>query len=192
MMIAFEAEAEWTMRAYPFAAALLAALGAAGPVAASTPPALASEGAAPYQPFAFLVGEWVSEQGNSTIRQTIRWGPNQAYLTYSTWLQQAGGPERLHFDGIMAWNAKSKALDFLFAVEPGSGILERGSVRAEPDGTIVRDVELIAPTGEASTFRQTIRATGSNTAISSLMASRNGSWEPTFPGSERIEMKRRD
>lgn len=178
------------MRAIRFAVTLLAAASAA-PVAASTPTS-AAEAAGPYQPFAFLVGEWVSDEGGSTIRQAIRWGPERAYLTYSTWLQQAGGPEQLHFDGIMAWNAKTRALDFLFAVEPGSGILERGSVRAGADGTIVREVELIAPSGVASTFRQTIKPTGPDTAVSSLMALRNGSWEPTFPGSERIEMKRRD
>ena len=178
------------MRTIRFAMTLLAAASAV-PVAASSLPPVA-EATGPYQPFAFLVGEWVSDQGGSTIRQTIRWGPERAYLTYSTWLQQAGGLEQLHFDGIMAWNAKTRALDFLFAVEPGSGILERGSVRAEADGTIVREVELIAPSGAASTFRQTIRPTGSGTAVSSLMALRNGRWEPTFPGSERIEMKRRD
>jgi hypothetical protein len=92
----------------------------------------------------------------------------------------------------MAWNAKTRALDYLFAVEPGSGILERGSVRAEVDGTIVRDVEMIGPTGAASTFRQTIRRTGAGSAVTSMMALRNGRWEATFPGSERIEMKRRD
>ena len=180
------------MRTCHVAVAMLAVLGGAAPIAASSPAPSASEAAGPYQPYAFLVGEWLSDQGGSTIRQTIRWGPKRSYLTYSTWLQQPGGSEQLHFDGIMAWNAKTRALDFLFAVEPGSGILERGSVRAEADGSIVRDVELIAPSGAASTFRQTIRPTGPNTAVSSLMALRNGSWEPTFPGSDRIEMSRRD
>jgi hypothetical protein len=147
----------------------------------------------PYRPFEFLVGEWVSQEGSSTLRQKIGWGPERAFMTYSTTMQQPGKPERLHFGGIMAWNGKTKKLDFLFGVEPGSWILERGSVHAQADGTIVRDVELIAPTGATSIFRQTIRRVDDNTAITSLMALRDdGKWEPNFPGSERIEMKRRD
>lgn len=146
----------------------------------------------PYRPFEFLVGDWVSQEGSSTLRQSIGWGPQRAFMTYSTYMQQPGKPERLHFGGIMAWNGHTKKLDFLFGVEPGSWILERGTVHAEADGTIVRDVEMIAPTGATSVFRQTIRREGPDRAITSLMALRDGKWEPNFPGSERIEMKRRD
>lgn len=185
------------MRYLALAAALAAlvapALAQHGQAPSEAPPAVSLARANdPYRPFEFLVGEWASQEGSSTLRQSIGWGPQRAFMTYSTYMQQPGKPERLHFGGIMVWNGKTKKLDFLFAVEPGSWTLERGSVHAEADGAIVREVELIAPTGASSIFRQTIRRIDANSAITSLMALRDGNWEPNFPGSERIEMKRRD
>jgi hypothetical protein len=183
------------MRDYLFAAACASAL---------VPPAAAQHGGSPppqpvveprqtsdpYRPFEFLVGDWVSQQGSSTLRQSIRWGAQRAYMIYSTYMQQPGSAERLHFEGMMVWNGKSRKLDFLFAVEPGSWILERGTLHAETDGTIVRDTDLISPTGVVSVFRQTFSRIDADHATTSLMAQRNGQWEPTFPGSERIEMRR--
>jgi hypothetical protein len=184
------------MRSYLFAAACMIAL--AGPAfgqhgaAPAHSESVASKTARdPYQPYAFLVGEWRSNAGPSTLRQKIGWGPHRAYMTYSTYMQQAGGEERLHFDGIMVWNGASKSLDYLFAVEPGSGIQEKGSVRAEADGSIVREVEFTGPDGKTAQFRQTFRKIDADRAITSLMALRNGKWEPNFPGSDRIEMVRR-
>ena len=180
------------MRTHFIAAALLAVTAGAAMAQQSGGAGSATGPGDAYRPYEFLVGEWVSEQGSSTIRQSIRWGPKRAYMIYSTSLQNSGSPEHLHFEGIMAWNAKTRALDYLFAVEPGSGTLERGSVRAEADGSFVRDVEMIRPNGALSLFRQTIRPASANGAVTSMMAFRNGNWEPTFPGSDRIEMRRRD
>ncbi len=184
------------MRALLIAAIGLIAL--AGPAAAQhggssapQPVMPLTEANNPYRPFEFLVGDWVSQEGSSTLRQSVRWGPQRAYMIYSTYMQQPGSAERLHFEGMMVWNGKTKKLDFLFAVEPGSWILERGTIHAEADGTIIRDTDLIAPTGAVSVFRQTISRVDADNAITSLMTLRDGKWAPNFPGSDQIEMRRR-
>lgn len=158
--------------------------------AAVTPTVSLSEANDPYRPYAFLVGDWISQEGSSTLRQSIRWGPQRSYMLYSTYMKQPGGAERLHFEGMMAWNGKSGKLDFLFVVEPGSWAQERGSLHAELDGSIVREVELTAANGVVTQFRQTIRRVDANTAITSLMTRKEDGWEPNFPGSDRIEMRR--
>ena len=145
----------------------------------------------PFEPYEFLIGDWVSQEGSSALRQSFRWGPGRSYILYSTYMRQPGSPERLHFEGIMVWNGKTKALDFLFAVEPGSWVQEKGSVRAEPDGTIVRDVQLTSASGGVTIFRQTIKRTDADQAVTSLMTLKGGRWEPNFPGADMIEMKRR-
>jgi hypothetical protein len=82
-------------------------------------------------------------------------------------------------------------LDYLFAVEPGSGVQESGTYRAEADGSIIREVRLIDPRGNVGTFRQTFVRTGQDSAITTLMRKTDTGWVPTFPGSERIELTRR-
>ncbi len=170
----------------------LALVAAGSGVAAARPaPARALPGF-DHLAYEWLLGDWFSKNGGTTIRQSLTLGPNKAFVTYSTYLGAAGQEERLHFEGLMVWNGKSKAFDYLFAVEPGSGSQERGTVRAQPDGSIVREVELTAADGAVSQFRQTFRKTGPRSAETSLMRKTAADWEPNFPGSDRIEMKRRD
>lgn len=153
--------------------------------------AAAATAASRYAPYEFLIGEWISDSDDLTLRQTFRWGPGSSYIQYSTYLQPFGSSERLHFDGIMVWNAKSKSLDFLFAVEPGSGAQEKGTLRVIPDGKILREVELTAGDGTISVFRQTIRQIGPDSAVTSLMRRTATGWQPSFPGAENIEMRRK-
>jgi hypothetical protein len=82
-------------------------------------------------------------------------------------------------------------LDYVFAVEPGSAIQEKGTIRAETDSSIVREVEFTGSDGKVGQFRQTFRRTGSDSAVTSLMRRTDKGWEPNFPGSERIVMTRR-
>lgn len=168
------------------AAALVAGTASGHPVQASQ----YLETAKPYTPFEFLIGDWSSDVEGAKIHQRFRWGPEHSYITYGTYMTQAGKPEHLHFEGIMVWNGKSKALDFLFAIEPPSGVQEKGTVRAEADGTIVRDVELTDGKGAVSHFRQTIRRTGPDTAVTALLRQTERGWEPTIPGSGDIPMSR--
>lgn len=144
----------------------------------------------PYAPYAFLLGDWYSKEGRSVLRQNFSMRPTSGYMVYSTYLTEPGKPERLHFEGIMVWNAKSNLLDYVFAVEPGSGIQEKGSIRAEADGSVVRDVELTDPAGQVSQFRQTIRRTGEDQMTTALMRRIATGWVPTFPGSDKIVMRR--
>ena len=141
--------------------------------------------------YEWLLGEWFSRNGATTIRQKLTLDPNRAFVTFATYLGEPGQSERVHFEGLMVWNGKSKAFDYLFAVEPGSGVQEKGTVRAEADGSLVREVDFTGPDGKTAQFRQTFRKTDADHAITSLMALRNGKWEPNFPGSDRIEMVRR-
>jgi hypothetical protein len=44
--------------------------------------------------------------------------------------------------------------------------------------------------GRVEQFRQTFRRTGPDSAVTSLMRRTASGWEPNFPGSDRIEMRR--
>jgi len=146
----------------------------------------------PYAAFDWLVGDWYAEAGPGLLREQITYGPGRGYIKFSTFTAPSeSGPQHLHFEGIALWNAKTRVLDYLFAVEPGSGAQEHGIYRAEPDGSIVREVELIDAKGNAGVFRQTFVKTGPDTAVTTLMRQTANGWVPTFPGSEKIELRRR-
>ena len=164
------------------AAASLAAPRAAQAPSTSTP------AASTYAPYNWLIGDWSSKSG---IRELITYGPRQSYIRFSVFTPAADGAENLHFEGIAMWNAKSKMLDYLFAVEPGSGVQENGTIRAEADGSIVREVELIDAKGKTGTFRQTFRQTGANSAVTTVMRQTPVGWVPTFPGSDNLALTRR-
>ena len=90
----------------------------------------------------------------------------------------------------MVWNGKSRALDYLFAIEPGSGAQEKGTVRGEPGKPVVREVELTGADGAVSHFRQTFQEVGPQKVLTSLMRLTEAGWQPNFPGADRIEMVR--
>lgn len=141
-----------------------------------------------YAPYDWLIGDWSSKAG---LREVISYGPKKGYILFSAFIPGPDGADHLHFEGIALWNGRTKMLDYLFAVEPGSGGQEHGTYRVDGDGTIIREVELIDAKGNAGTFRQTFRKTGANTAITTVMRKTKTGWEPTFPGGERIELERK-
>ena len=142
-----------------------------------------------YAPYARLIGVWETNGGQ--IVQRFSWGPGRSYILYSTTTRGADGADHLHFEGILVYNREARNLDFLIAVEPGSLGLERGSVHAESDGTIVRDVELIGPDGMRGRFRQTFRMSSADAGETSLMRNDGqGGWTPNFPGSDHLAMRR--
>lgn len=165
----------------------IAASAAAAPVAAA-PEVSAAARADVYAPFDWLIGDWSSDSG---IREVIAYGPGRSYVRYSVYVPGPGGSPHLHFDGIALWNGKTKMLDFLFAVEPGSGIQENGTIRVEADGSIVRDVELIDAKGNTSNFVNTFKKDGADTLVTSVMRRTSTGWEPTFKGGERIVLRRK-
>lgn len=147
------------------------------------------ETAKPYAPYEFLIGDWYSKLPGQdmVIHQQFKWGPGKSYIVYASYLVPSGKPEQLHFEGMMVWNGKSKALDFLFAVQPGSGAQEKGTVKAQADGTIVRDVEMTDDDGDRDHFRQTFKILGEN-VVTSVMQETTKGWESSPPG--EIVMKR--
>ena len=162
------------------------------PVTAQQSAAATAERANPYAAFDWLVGDWYGKAGPGLLREQITYGPSRGYIKFSVFTAPGeAGPQHLHFEGIALWNARTNVLDYLFAVEPGSGVQENGIYRAEPDGSIVREVELIDAKGNAGIFRQTFHRTGQDSAITTLMRKSATGWVPTFPGSEKIELIRR-
>lgn len=147
----------------------------------------------PYEPYAFLIGDWYSTPpgGGPAIHQSFRWGTNRASIAYTTLLAEPGRPERVHFEGLLVWNGANNQLDYVVALEPGSGGQEKGVVRIAEDGAVVREVVATLRDGSISSFRQTFRRTGPDGAITSLMRRAADGWEPNFPGSGRIEMVRK-
>ena len=158
------------------------------PVAAQERASPVVPAASPYAAFDWLIGDWHAAGG---LRELITYGPNRSYIKFSAFIPTREEPQHLHFEGIAVWNAKTKMLDYLFAVEPGSGVQENGTFRVEADGTIIREVEMIDASGKIGIFRQTFRRTGPNSAITTVMRQTATGWEPTFPGGERIELTRR-
>lgn len=147
----------------------------------------------PYGAMAFLIGEWDTGPAGAPalVVQRFRWGPNQAYIWYST-STLGGAGEEIHFEGIAIWNFAHQNADFLIALEPGSGSQEQGTLHAEADGAIVRDVLATDARGRTQHFRQSFRSTGAASAVTSLMHQKaDGGWEPNFPGSDNLIMTRR-
>jgi hypothetical protein len=149
--------------------------------------------ASPYGAMSFLIGEWDTSDasGRAFAVQRFRWGANQSYIWFAT-STLTGDHEAIHFEGMFVWNFANNNADFLVVLEPGSGSQERGTLHAEADGLIVRDVLATDARGHTQTFRQTFRRTGENTAVTSLMRRKaDGTWEPNFPGSDNLIMTRR-
>lgn len=166
----------------------LGAVGTAPALAQQTGSPAAAAATGPYAPYDWLIGDWQAEGG---LRELITYGTKGSYIRFQAFFPTKDEPQHLHFEGIALWNAKTRMLDYLFAVEPGSGVQENGTFRVEADGTIIREVELIDASGKAGTFRQTFRQTGRDSAITSVMRKTATGWEPTFPGGEKIELTRR-
>jgi len=169
----------------------------AQPAPSAQPPIRAAApvvSANPYTAYEFLIGDWDTRpQGGPgmAIHQRFEWGLNQSYIAYTTLTREGAKPEAVHFMGWLVWNGANRNLDYLVVTEPGSGVQEQGVMRAQPDGSIVRDVTLTAADGAVSHFRQTFRSTGPDTAVTSLMRQTAGGWEPNFPGSDNLLMTRR-
>jgi hypothetical protein len=157
--------------------------------AQTTPPPAAATNV--YAAYDWLIGDWYADAGPGVLREHITYGPSRGYIHFSVFTAAKDGPQHLHFEGIAVWNARTRMLDYLFAVEPGSGVQESGTYRVEADGSIIREVQLIDPKGNVGTFRQTFVRTGPDSAITTLMRKTEAGWTPTFPGSEKIELKRR-
>jgi len=142
-----------------------------------------------YAPYASLIGDWETD-GGATL-QRFSWGPSHSYITYSTTVRGANAADHLHFEGILVYNPQSRNLDFLVALEPGSLGLERGTVHAEANGAIVRDIEFFGLNGARERFRQTYRLQGADRGETSLMQDDgHGGWRPRFPGSDHLAIRR--
>jgi hypothetical protein len=142
------------------------------------------ETAKPYAPYEFLIGDWVTKLPGQdvAIHQQFKWGPGKSYIVYSSYLVLPGKPEQLHFQGMMTWNGKSKSLDFLFALQPGSGAQEQGTVTARPDGTIVREIAMTDSDGDLDHFRQSFRRVPGRKVVTSMMEQTANGWKLDAPG----------
>jgi len=142
------------------------------------------ETAKPYAPYDRLMGDWYTKLADqhATIHQQFKWGPGKSYIIYSTYMVADGKPEQLHFQGMMVWNGKTKALDFLFVLQPGSGAQEKGTVTALKDGTIVREVEMTDDDGDLEHFRQTFRSVSGGKLTTSMSRQTAKGWVIDPPG----------
>jgi len=147
----------------------------------------------PYTAFEWLIGDWYSKPTGGpdiSIHQVFEYGPKNSYTFYTTLTAEGAKPEAVHFEGMAVWNGKTKALDYVVTSEPGSGAQEQGTMRAEADGAVVREVVLTRANGQQSQFRQRFWQTSGGKAMTSLMRKTATGWEPNFPGSDKIEMSR--
>jgi hypothetical protein len=167
---------------------------AAGAQPTSLPAASDTASPAAYATLSPLIGEWnVGPEGApAAFIERFSWGTSRAYIWLSVALVQDSGSEHLHVEGPIVWNAASRRYDYLFSVEPGSLVQEKGEIYAVDGGVIVRDVLLTAADGATSRFRQTFRTLDGGRMETSLMRQTADGWVPTFPGSERLIMERRE
>jgi hypothetical protein len=162
-----------------------------------------------YAPYEFLIGEWEvvspgleKSHGTPMAITTFKWGTNQSYIWFATSLVQNGKLEP-HFEGMLMWNGVHQNLDMLVALDLNGGrAQEQGDFIIEPDGTVVRRITLYSSATTAAdgkhvpagtgTFRQTFKQQDANTLITTVMRQqKDGSWVASFPGSERLIMRRR-
>ena len=147
----------------------------------------------PYTAYEWLIGDWYSKPTGGpdiSIHQRFEYGPKNSYIFYTTLTREGSKPEAVHFEGMAVWNGKTKALDYVVTSEPGSGAQEQGTMQAQADGSIVREVVLTRPNGQQAQFRQRFWRTPDGNAVTSLMRKVASGWEPNFPGSEEIVMTR--
>jgi hypothetical protein len=146
------------------------------------------ETANPYGPYEFLIGDWYTKlpQENAIVHQQFGWGPGKASMTYATFVAVPGKPEHLHFGGTMIWNPTAKALDYLFAVEPGSGVEERGTITVQPDGGLVREVEAIYPDGKVLRSRQTFHRGDDGTVATDVQSETPKGWVSSLRGGAMV------
>ena len=146
----------------------------------------------PYNAYEFLIGDWYTKPSGGPdlrIHQQFAWGTEKGSIKYTTLTNVGAAPEAIHFEGLLVWNGATKGLDYVIAVEPGSGGQEKGSLHVEADGAVVREVLLTRADGKTAQFRQ--RFWRENDAVfTSLMRKTDKGWEPNFPGSERLAMSR--
>lgn len=142
-----------------------------------------------YAPYEFLIGDWYSKIAGQdmVIHQQFKWGPGQSYIMYASYLVQPGKPEQLHFEGMMVWDGKTKGLDFLFALQPGSGAHEKGTVTIQADGSILREIAMTAPDGDIDNFRQTFRKAAGGKVVTSMMEQTDTGWKLEPPGEILME-----
>ena len=162
-----------------------------------------------YAQYEALIGTWDvtgSDGGSSFAVRRFTWGPGRSYIWYAGSFMERDGKEEPHFEGMLVWNGVHKNLDMLLTMDLKSGrAQEQGTFNIGPDGTIVREItgvfsEGVTPIGEGKVgsagmsrhFRQTYKPDGADKLLTSVMRETNdGSWVATFPGSEKLIMKRR-
>ena len=86
-------------------------------------------------------------------------------------------------------------------------VMERGTLSVQADGSVVRDIsahysagvplpprgeQVTGPEGAIVQFRQTFSASGPDRVLTSVIRRDGERWVPTFPGSDRLVMTRRN
>lgn len=163
----------------------------------------------PYEPYAFLIGEWdVGPEGGAPAAvMRFRWGTKKTYIWYSGALL-VEGEEQPSFEGLLVWNGVRHNLDMLLVLDQSTGDLvqEQGSVSVSPDGSVVREVTVYysegnalppdwttaaGPDGARARFRHTFTAAGPDRIRTSILRESESGWVPSFPGSDALVMTRR-
>jgi hypothetical protein len=159
-----------------------------------------------YAPYRFMLGEWeIGPEGNPFMILRFNFGRNESYLWYSAATLQ-GGTEEIHFEGMLLWNGAQKNLDLLLTLDPQRGrIQEKGTMRAEADGTLVREItgtyssgmplmwngQRAGPEGATMRFRQTYKAISADEIVTAIMRQEGDGWVPSFPGSDHFVLRRK-
>lgn len=159
-----------------------------------------------YDPYRFLIGEWNVENplGEPLGVMRIQWGPKESYIWYSMSIL-VNGAEDPHFEGILMWNGKRRNFDMLLTLDlHGGRAQEQGTMSVAADGLVLRDITAYysegagppgakpaGPEGAERRFQQIFKSRSADCIATTLVVETASGWVPTFPGSDKLSMRRR-
>lgn len=150
---------------------------------------------APFEPIAFLIGEWISERPGEPeaprATMTFAWGDAGRMMHYHGTRPLDDGRIVREYEGVITYNGVDRRLEFTAAYSPAvieTGwieVLGAGSVRRRMDVTYAEGSALpwsdgahAGPEGRILRFRQSWTLRDPDTIEAEFLMERDGEWEP--------------
>lgn len=158
----------------------------------------------PYKPLEFLIGTWTID-GVAGFENTFEWGFEKKYIRWSSKVPADSGITQ-GWEGLIVWNGVTDSYQFMMPLtDVKTIILEEGVFVPLENGSLRRDIRVwyspgtelgsvqVGVGGYVRDYEQMFIPIDSVTVQSSVFyKTRKGNWEPSFPGSEKFILKRKE